>query len=117
MEDSLLQCILSLNTKSALRIINDSYINFVSCLDTAALLDQKDVVLSILKHSKVNCSGLLMEELLNKKLFDMALLFIENKRLWGSAASVFIYGDNTIEYPNQNEFLEWREKHITLNKI
>jgi len=52
-----------------------------------------------------------MEELLSNKLFNMAQIFIENKRLWGSAADVFINGNSVITYPNQQEFLEWRSQN------
>jgi hypothetical protein len=108
----ILQSILTNENELAIKLINESYINLVSCLDTAAALDQRDVVLALLKYSKVNCSGLLMEELLSNKLFNMAQIFIENKRLWGSAADVFINGNSIITYPNQQEFLEWQVYYI-----
>lgn len=106
----ILQSILANKNELAIELINESYSSLIYCLDTAATLDKRDVVLAILKYSKVNCSGHLMEELLSKKLFHMAQIFIQNKRLWGSAADVFIRGNSLITYPNQDEFLEWQKK-------
>jgi len=57
-----------------------------------------------------------MEELLEKNLFEMAQIFIERKRLWGSAASIFIQGSNEHQYRNQQEFLDWlKYKNINLH--
>ena len=45
----ILQNILANENELAIKLINESYINLVSCLDTAAALDQRDVVLALLK--------------------------------------------------------------------
>lgn len=66
-----------------------SIVEVVSILDEvgnqAAVLDNREVVNVLLQYTRFLCSGFLMEDLVNKGLMDMAKLFVDNNRVWGSA--------------------------------
>lgn len=77
------------DTASAKACIYDM-VGFLSeAFQEAARVDAQEVVETLLIHTNLRCSGHLMEDLLDRGLLEMARVFVDNDRVWGSAASQY----------------------------
>lgn len=75
------------DTANAMVCIYDMIGFLLEAFSEAARVDQQEIVKTLLVHTNLRCSGHLMEELLDKGLLEMAKLFVDRDRVWGSAAS------------------------------
>jgi len=111
--DTILLSIIKKEEDQSIKLVEDLFLNQISYLSTAASLNQTNVVICLLKYTKVNCSTFLMNELITKELFEMASLFIINKRVTPAALKNFY---STEKYKNLDKFLDYLvQKNIKLN--
>lgn len=114
--DTLLHSIIKNDEDSSKKLIEDLFLKQISSLSIAASLNQKNVVICLLKYTKVNCTTFLMRELITKGLFEMASLFIINKRITPLALKNFNTESNEQKYLNLDKFLNYLEdKNIKIN--
>ena len=78
------------DTASAKECIADVCNFLQEALDEAAVRGNLDVVEMLLRHTTVQCSGFLMEELIFRGLMDMATILIRSGRYWGSAKDQYV---------------------------
>lgn len=77
------------DTASTKDCISDMMGFLLEAFEEAARMDEQEIVKMLLIHTQFRCSGHLMEDLLDRGLLEMARLFVNSDRVWGSAASQY----------------------------